>query len=134
MAGSIDIGSRWELLLDDYLIAHMGRGAELLLHRPVPQEVVLETDAPWEGNASGYVTVLQDDDGYRMYYRGWHFSHDTGSLEYSHAEVVCVAESSDGVHWSKPDLGLVEFDGSRKNNIILDARDDGSPAINFVPF
>ena len=26
MAGSIDIGSRWELLLDDYLIAHMGRG------------------------------------------------------------------------------------------------------------
>ncbi len=134
MTGSIDIGSRWELLLDDYLIAYMGRGAELLLHRPVPQEVVLETDAPWEGNASGYVTVLQDDDGYRMYYRGWHFTHDTGSLEYPHAEVVCVAESSDGVHWSKPDLGLVEFDGSRKNNIIVDARDDGSPAINFVPF
>ena len=130
----IHIGSRRELLVDDFLIAALSRDAELRLHRPVPQEVALETDAPWEGNASGYVTVFQDGDRYLMYYRGWHFTHDAGSLEYPHAEVVCLAESSDGINWTKPDLGLVEFDGSRNNNIILDARDDNSPAINFVPF
>ncbi|MYJ76581.1 MAG: hypothetical protein F4047_00060, partial [Caldilineaceae bacterium SB0670_bin_27] len=56
----IHIGSRRELLIDDYLIAALSRDAELRLHRPVPQEVALETDAPWEGNASGYVTVFQD--------------------------------------------------------------------------
>ena len=132
--GALDIGSRLELLVDDHLIASRSPAAELRLHSPVPQEVVLETDAPWEGNASGYVTVFQDDDSYRMYYRGWHFTLDADSLERPHAEVVCLAESSDGVHWTKPDLGLVEFNGSRNNNIILDARDDRSPAINFAPF
>lgn len=130
----IHIGSRRELMVDEYLIAAMTRDAELRLHRPVPQEVALEMDAPWEGNASGYVTVFQDDDRYLMYYRGWHFTHDAGSLEFAHPEVVCVAESSDGINWSKPNLGLFEFDGSRNNNIILDAREDSSPAINFVPF
>ncbi|MXZ22359.1 MAG: hypothetical protein F4Y84_17465, partial [Caldilineaceae bacterium SB0665_bin_25] len=130
----IHIGSRRELLVDDYLIAAMSRDAELRLHRPVPQEIALETDAPWEGNASGYVTVFQDGDRYLMYYRGWHFTHDSGSLEFAHPEVVCVAESSDGINWTKPNLGLLEYDGSRNNNIILDARDDDSPAINFVPF
>ena len=132
--GVVDIGSRRELLVDDHLIAALGRDAALRLHRPVPQEIALELDEPWEGNASGYYTVFQDGGTYRMYYRGWHFSHDSGSLEYPHAEVVCLAESGDGISWSKPDLGLVEYDGSRRNNIILDARDDGSPAINFVPF
>ena len=132
--GIIDIGSRRELLVDDHLIASISRDAALRLHRPVPQEIALVTDAPWEGNASGYYTVFQDDGAYRMYYRGWHFTHDSGSLEYPHYEVVCLAESSDGITWSRPELGLVEYEGSRRNNIIIDARDDSSPAINFVPF
>ena len=130
----IHIGSRRELLVDHHLIAALSRDAELRLHPPVPQEIALETDAPWEGNASGYVTVFQDGGRYRMYYRGWHFTHDDGSLDFAHPEVVCLAESSDGINWDKPILGLVEFNGSRNNNIILDAREDTSPAINFAPF
>jgi len=31
-----------------------------------------------------------------------------------------VAESKDGIHWTRPELGIVEFDGSTKNNLILD--------------
>jgi hypothetical protein len=31
-----------------------------------------------------------------------------------------VAESRDGIHWTRPELGIVEFDGSTKNNLILD--------------
>ena len=38
---------------------------------------------------------------------------------------LCYAESDDGVTWVKPDLGLVVFDGSRKNNILLDSKDVG---------
>ena len=30
----------------------------------------------------------------------------------------CYAESDDGVHWRRPELGLVEFQGSKKNNIL----------------
>ena len=32
---------------------------------------------------------------------------------------MCYAESADGVHWTKPELGLVDFNGSKKNNICL---------------
>lgn len=31
---------------------------------------------------------------------------------------VCYAESSDGIHWKRPQLGLVEFRGSKRNNIL----------------
>ena len=65
----IDIGSRLELMVDDYLIERMSGGAELRLHRPAEREVVFTCDKPWEGNHSGSVTVFQDGDTYRMYYR-----------------------------------------------------------------
>ena len=32
---------------------------------------------------------------------------------------VCYAVSKDGIHWEKPELGLVEFDGNKKNNIVM---------------
>lgn len=32
---------------------------------------------------------------------------------------ICYAVSTDGIHWEKPELGLVEFNGSKKNNIVL---------------
>ncbi len=33
---------------------------------------------------------------------------------------LCYAESADGLHWEKPNLGLVEFEGSRDNNILME--------------
>lgn len=32
---------------------------------------------------------------------------------------VCYATSKDGIAWEKPALGLIEFDGSRQNNLVL---------------
>jgi len=32
---------------------------------------------------------------------------------------VCYAVSKDGIHWEKPELGLVEFNGNKKNNIVM---------------
>src|SRR4051812_37542811 len=34
-------------------------------------------------------------------------------------EVTCHAESRDGIHWVKPELGLFERRGSKANNIVL---------------
>ena len=48
--------------------------------------------------------------------------------------VICYAESDDGVHWVRPDLGLVEFNGSNKNNIILNSQDSRVPADALAPF
>jgi hypothetical protein len=34
------------------------------------------------------------------------------------SSLLCYAESTDGVNWRKPELGLFEFQGSKRNNII----------------
>ena len=31
---------------------------------------------------------------------------------------ICYATSKDGINWEKPDLGLIEYNGSKKNNIV----------------
>jgi hypothetical protein len=124
---AIEVGSRLELLVDDQLLER-SVGVELRLQHPVPREVVLVHDRPWEGNTCCYHTVFRDGDVYRMYYRGSHW--DEAAEQSTHAEVACYAESADGVVWRKPELGLVEFAGSRANNIVW----DGYGAHNFTPF
>jgi hypothetical protein len=128
-SGPIDIGRRRELFVDDFLVDRL-RGARRTLHRPVAREISLERTKPWEGNASGYTTVFQDGDLYRMYYRGTHIVYTMGKGTSVHPEVVCYAESADGIRWTRPDLGIVEFEGSKKNNIIW----DGVGSHNFTPF
>ncbi len=129
IAQPVDIGSRLELMVDDSLIESM-TGARLTLHRPVEREVAIVLDQPWEGNNGGYVTVFQDGDLYRMYYRGKQLNWTGGKLTTPHAEYYCYAESADGIHWEKPSLGLVAHDGSTDNNIIL----SGLGCHNFSPF
>jgi len=110
------IGTRRELFVDDYLIGSLTGDAKQVLQQPTPHEVVLTTDKPWEGNTCAYYTIFQDGDKYRMYYRGSHW--DTEKKQATHPEVTCYAESTDGIHWTKPELGLYEFDGSKANNIV----------------
>lgn len=124
---AVRIGRRWELFVDEYLIERMEGEVQLRLHSPAAQEVVLTHDKPWEGNTCGYHTILKDGELYRMYYRGW--GHDENQKQL-HRAVVCYAESLDGINWIRPDLNIVEFEGSKKNNIIL----DGFGTHNFTPF
>lgn len=125
--GAVDIGSRRELFLDDHVLESL-EGAERRLHHPVAREVVLRADEPWEGNVCAYFTVFPDGKIFRMYYRGLQI--DPSSGKRAHEEVVCYAESDDGIHWRKPRLGLVEFDGSKENNIVW----DGLGSHDFTPF
>ena len=129
-AEPIDIGSRLELFVDDHLVDKLTGEARRVLHRPVPREVALDRTKPWEGNASGYTTVFQDGDLYRMYYRGFHIAYSDGESEATNREVICYAESRDGIHWKRPRLGLVESHGSKENNIIW----DGVGSHNFSVF
>ena len=93
-------------------------GAKLTLHHPQAREVSILHDQDWEGNATGYPTVIQDGDRYRMYYRGHRYIVDGKKLRQAQAEVTCYAESPDGIRWVKPNLGLFEWKGSKENNIV----------------
>ncbi len=112
----INIGSRRELFVDRYLIETL-TGATLQLHRPTYAGIVLQREFPWEGVfAFEYVTVLKDGDRYRLYYRTYPGGEtaDGGTKE-----MTCYAESTDGIHWVKPELGLFEILGTKKNNAVL---------------
>lgn len=123
----IDLGEQRELFVDDFLIQSLTQ-ARQVMHTPEPKEVVIVCDSPWEGNTSAYYTLFQDGDLFRMYYRGAHS--DLASKKNAHPEFVCYAESRDGVHWEKPKLGLIEFQGSKENNILR----TGPGSHNFTPF
>jgi len=123
----IELASRRELFVDRFLIERM-TGVEL---RPVPPREagpVLRLDAPWEGPFSGYFTVIEDGDLYRLYYRGLPSAGPDGNP----CEVTCYAESRDAIHWTKPKLGLFEVAGTRDNNVILAGQSPFSH--NFSPF
>ena len=98
-----DIGSRLELFVDYYLIDGL-KGTRLKLHHPRRAEVILRGDRPWEGEHGFGQDVLLDDGKYHLYY------HSGGRM--------CYAESPDGVRWTKPSLGLIQYDGSRENNLV----------------
>jgi len=116
----ISIGSRRELFVDRYLIDKLVGDAEQRLHHPVPREIALVHDASWEGTGSGYHTIFQDGDRYRMYYKAWHLEVSQGKMDMErHPLFCCYAESDDGIVWRKPMLGLYEFEGSKQNNICM---------------
>ena len=124
----VDLSGKRELFVDDYLIESM-EGVELELQQPNEEEIVIVHDKPWEGNTCCYHTVFYDNGKYRMYYRGANFDEATGKT--THPELFCYAESTDGIHWVKPNLGLHEYEGSSDNNIIL-VRPEHSHC--FAPF
>lgn len=127
--GPLQLGSRLELFVDDFLIERV-EGLTKRLHAPVSAGKFLELDKPWEGNTCFYTTVFRDGDRYLLYYRG---SSDPTATPPSmleageevipkHPEVACVLVSSDGIRWERPSVGIHEFNGSRDNNIVWTGR------------
>ena len=108
----LNISDRRECFFDTYLIDKERTTAELRLHKLRRREVIMEMNMPWEGNVCGYHCVFFAEGKWRMYYRC--------SMEGRKESFVAYAESADGIRWVRPSLGIVEFEGSRDNNIILD--------------
>ena len=136
----INIGTRRELMVDDYLLENLSGDAQLLLHNPAPQEIVFPNrpepviHEKGRGLRAGhaYMTVFQDGDLYRMYY-GMHRYPE--GLKGPKTRFYHYAESRDGIRWETPSLGLFEYEGSTDNNIIWsEHRQDAFDAHSFSPF
>src|SRR5690606_23349446 len=123
----LQIGNNRELFVDQYLIEDL-TDVQQKLHQPRNEGAVLYFDKPWEGNFSGYVTVIKDGELYRLYYRG---RRDAGK-DGGDAELTCYAESRDGINWTKPDLGIYTIAGTKNNNVVL--AHEAPVTHNFCPF
>ena len=126
------LGADRELFCDDTMIASMS-DCQILVHQPVPQEVAIMCDKPWEGNNCGYWTVLYDDQAkiFRAYAKAW--SINNGEVE-GHGIVITTYESEDGIHWKRPNLGLFEKEGSTDNNVVINEAVDHTDCHDFSPF
>jgi len=121
---AIDIGSRRQLFVDGHLIERLS-GVRQVLHRPVKRDVAIEPEHPWEQHGISYMVTFKDGGRFRAWYRvdaaGWDGAPRNTMTAY--------AESDDGVHWRKPQLGIIEFNGSKENNLVWDG-----DAVNLAPF
>ena len=127
---AVDIGNKRQIFVDDYIVGSLN-GTSYKMHEPVNEGMAIKLhDKPWEDRYCGYITVLKDGDVYRMYYRSIYNADHQGQGAY------CYATSADGINWTKPNLGLHEYDGSRENNIMLlgpDGTHSFSPFIDTNP-
>lgn len=122
----IELGTRRELFVDDYLIERIKGDACLHLHEPVL------TPGTRGRSFGSYVTILHEEGRYRRYQRTVRPNYAGEQFDGHAGELTEYLESTDGVHWSKPALGLYTVSGSRENNIVLAGASKGSH--NFTPF
>lgn len=116
-----NVGNSLQLLADTTLVDSL-RGSTLRLGHPIDREVIFESDRPWEGRAFFISSIYQHNGIYHMLYRG----HNTRSRgETASDYYLCLATSTDGIIWEKPEVGLVAFEGDKRNNIT--GFSDGSP-------
>lgn len=121
-AGIRSIGMQKVLLVDHEFITKSD-GVRLRLHPPRKTGArLIESEYPWESATLNWFSVLHDGALYRMWYEcydvdGWPTPDDTS---------FCYAESTDGIRWTKPKLGLFAYRGSKANNILFRQIGEGS--------
>ena len=121
--GHIVVGSDRQLFLDD-LWTSDASGVSRVLHTPERREEVLAPESPWERHGMpSCVGYFRDGDRYRMWYR----CDDTAE---GNPRFTAYAESEDGIHWEKPSLGIVEYGGSKDNNLVW----LGDHGMDLTPF
>lgn len=109
-------------------IVWMGRSIKTLLAKPEIIGPVLGPSTPADGRgASIYGSVLHDGGTFRMWYQAWPEDWEAKT----DVATIGYAESDDGLEWRKPKLGLVEFAGSKDNNLV--PMPLGSPSVFIDP-
>ena len=118
------LGTEKHLLIDTWSIAEQ-HNIRRTFHRPTkyPDNPLILPEKPWE-TADGLWPVdaiylfggveKQPDGLYRM----WYYAADPTPENRKNAH-TCLALSEDGIHWTKPSLGIHEYNGSRDNNIVI---------------
>lgn len=86
-----------------------------------PVGPLFQCDKPWESAYVMYVASIIHENGvYRMWYGVTPGDHADGTATWGVdvGLLLCYAESTDGLNWTKPNLGLFNYQGSTDNNIV----------------
>ena len=134
----LQIGNQRQLLLDNYVVEDL-RACRRKVHQPAkhPSNPLFSTgpeglNPDW---TAPYISVIRD--------------HDTGLFRLWAASNILVEqptppgfywlsrgryfESSDGLRWRAPSLGLVEADGNKANNIFLGGQNFSYDSLGVSP-
>jgi hypothetical protein len=120
----VEVGDRKQLFMDNALMAS-SRSVHLTMNPPHQiDECLVSADEPWEKAANAYIhcycSLRKEDEKVRLWYELITFKKDTlGKDPQAAGESIAYAESVDGIHFSKPLLGLHEFGGTRQNSIVM---------------
>lgn len=124
-APPIDVGTRKQLFIDTRFI-QSSEGITLSMHTPYQTgEEIVSPDAAWEkgGEIGSYSSIVQEDRPGGSLIRLWYMimsGEPSAATGFNPPFMgLAYAESSDGLHFHKPILGLVEKDGSKANNVVV---------------
>ena len=128
------VGSVHQLFIDDDLIESVD-GLQRIVNQPVRHHAnpVLTYEKPWEGNCVitwGSVLYDEEEKLFKIWYEVYKKAGGPGE-----ATILGYATSKDGVTWEKPELGLVDYRGSKANNLVFASKTStiDSPSILFDP-
>lgn len=124
----VEIGDRRQLFVDAHLVSRL-RGLRRVLHHPVRREIAIKPEHSWEEFGVSYMVAIRDPAWKRSRYRAWYRVDAATFGRTDRLSMTAYAESDDGIHWRKPKLGLIEFAGSRENNLVWNGK-----AVNLAPF
>jgi len=121
------------LLLDTRIVEEV-RNAELTLGAVSKSNAnpLFDEDKSWERRFDNlYANVLYDHEEqiYKCWYSPFIVSQSTKGMtfeqrkeekygKHSQEMGICYATSKNGISWDKPELGLVEYEGNKANNIV----------------
>ena len=114
------------LLIDNAHILEMG-GLQRTVNQAVKHpEPVFRMDAPWDQDDEmlNFMNVIRDED--EGIFKMWYCVIRRGGGDHDEPRKLAYATSTDGLHWERPELGLLEINGSKKNNYIV-------PVFDMVP-
>jgi len=120
----VPIATRRQLFVDPFWIDR-AEGVTRQLHTPTRREVAIPAEHPWEQGGVSYMVTFRDGHRFRAWYRCDCEMPPQGKRK----PLIAYAESTDGIHWNKPELGIIPFKGSTANNLVW-----AGPGNNMAPF
>ncbi len=111
-----------QLLVDDRIVEDVWN-LRRQVERPAKRidNPLMVADRPWEGKGVGGCNVMFDEEEqlFKMWYSVFRYVVWKNEEEHWYTYSTCYAESKDGMNWEKPELGIIEYEGSKKNNLVM---------------